>query len=55
MTSPQKLVFPPGLLATRRDEAIAVLCRLIIENHKKNGLLYKQVLHNHVQHVRVLL
>ncbi|UKZ74838.1 hypothetical protein TrVFT333_002508 [Trichoderma virens FT-333] len=50
MSSPPKLRFPEGFLITRDDEAIVVLGRLIEENHKKNRLLYKEVLHNHVQH-----
>ncbi|KAK4067247.1 uncharacterized protein Triagg1_7690 [Trichoderma aggressivum f. europaeum] len=50
MSSPQKLRLPEGLLTSRYDEGIVVLRRLIEDNHKQNRLLYKEVLHNHVQH-----
>ncbi|KAL7904969.1 hypothetical protein GGI35DRAFT_489517 [Trichoderma velutinum] len=50
MSSLKKLRLPEGLLTSRHDEAIVVLRRLIEDNHRQNRLLYKGVLHNHVQH-----
>ncbi|KKP04915.1 MGS207 protein [Trichoderma harzianum] len=50
MSSPGKLRFPESLFTSRHGEATVVLCRLIEDNHNQNRLLYKKVLHNHVQH-----
>ncbi|KAL7781853.1 hypothetical protein V8C43DRAFT_319410 [Trichoderma afarasin] len=50
MSSTGKLRFPGSLFTSRHDEATVVLRRLIEDNHNQNRLLYKEVLHNHVQH-----
>ncbi|KAL7952178.1 hypothetical protein V8C34DRAFT_319262 [Trichoderma compactum] len=50
MSSPRKLRLQEGLFTRRHDEATVVLRRLIEDNHNQNRLLYKEVLHNHVQH-----
>ncbi|KAL6815237.1 hypothetical protein GGI42DRAFT_362655 [Trichoderma sp. SZMC 28013] len=50
MSSPRKLRLPEGLFTWRHDEATIVLRHLIEDNHNQNRLLYKEVLHNHVQH-----
>ncbi|KAK4066881.1 hypothetical protein Trihar35433_7308 [Trichoderma harzianum] len=50
MSSTRKLRFPESLFTLRHDEATVVLRCLIEDNHNQNRLLYKEVLHNHVQH-----
>lgn len=55
MSSTGKLRFPGSLFTSRHDEATVVLRRLIEDNHNQNRLLYKEVLHNHVQHVRIMM